>query len=69
MRFFNPTKNFFMKNYIFPALGIIIVTVILVAINEFTETTFIKDYALILIIAAMLLGVWLAKLSGQKEAE
>jgi len=41
------------------------VTVGLLAINEFTELTIIKDYALILIVAAMLLGVWLSKISGK----
>ncbi len=56
-----------MKNYFVPAIGIIIVTIILVIINEFTKMTFIKDYALILIIAAMLFGVVLTKLSGKKD--
>jgi len=55
-----------MKNYFIPAIGIIIVTIILVAINELTEMTFIEDYALVLIIAAMLLGVVLTKFSGKK---
>jgi len=54
-----------MKKNILPAVGIITVTIILVAINEFTELTFIKDYALMLIIAGMLLGVWLTKLSDR----
>lgn len=52
-----------MRKYFLPAMGIIVVTIILVIINEFTETTFIKDYALILIVAGMLLGVWLSRLS------
>ena len=56
-----------MKNYFVPAIGIIIVTIILIIINEFTKMTFIKDYALILIIAAMLFGVVLTKLSGKKD--
>jgi hypothetical protein len=56
-----------MKNYLIPAIGIIITTIILVVINEFTEMTFIKDYALLFIVAAMLFGVWLAKLSGKKD--
>lgn len=51
-----------MNKKILPALGIIIVTIILVALNEFTEMTSIKDYALICIIAGMLLGVGLTKL-------
>jgi ABC-type Mn2+/Zn2+ transport system permease subunit len=55
-----------MKDYFVPAIGIIVVTIILVVINELTETTFIKDYALILIIAAMLLGVGLTKISVKK---
>jgi len=56
-----------MNKKILPAAGIIIVTLILVAINEFTEMTFIKDYALIFIIAGMLLGVWLTKLSDKSK--
>ena len=56
-----------MKDYLIPAIGIILVTIILVVINEFTDTTFIKDYALIFIIAAMFLGVGLARFSGKKE--
>jgi hypothetical protein len=58
-----------MKNYFIPAIGIIIVTIILVIINESTETTIIKDYALIFIIAAMLLGVGLAKISEKPKGE
>ena len=58
-----------MNKKILPALGIIIVTIILVAINEFTEMTFIKDYALIFIIAGMLLGVGLTKLADKSKDE
>tara|TARA_B100001093_G_scaffold466857_1_gene485614 strand:- start:197 stop:376 length:180 start_codon:yes stop_codon:yes gene_type:complete len=54
-----------MKKKILPALGIIIVTVILVVINEFTELTFITDYALIFIIAGMFFGLWLSKISDK----
>ncbi|MEE4108997.1 MAG: hypothetical protein V2I24_06595 [Halieaceae bacterium] len=54
-----------MKRYLIPAVGIVLVTVGLVAINEFTELTIVEDYALILIVAAMLLGVWLSKISGK----
>jgi len=50
-----------------PATGIIIVTIILIVINELTELTFIKDYALIFIIAGMLFGVWLTKLSEKSK--
>lgn len=52
-----------MNNKILPAAGIILVTMVLVIINEFTEWTFIKDYALI--ITGMLFGVFLAKLSSR----
>ena len=58
-----------MNKKILPAAGIIIVTIILVAINELTELTFIKDYALICIIAGMLFGVWLTKISGTSKEE
>ena len=56
-----------MEKKFLPALGIIIVAIILVAINELTEWTFIKDYALIIIVAGMLLGVWLTKLSEKSK--
>ena len=54
-----------MKKKILPALGILIVAIILVVINEFTELTFITDYALIFIIAGMFFGLWLSKLSDK----
>ena len=50
-----------MKNYLVPALAILLITIVLVAINELTELTFIQDYALLFIVAAMLFGVWLGK--------
>lgn len=56
-----------MKNNILPALGIIIVAVILIVINEFTEMTFIKDYAIIFIIAGMLFGFFLKKVSDKSK--
>ena len=58
-----------MKNYFIPAMGIIIVTIILIVLNELTEMTFIKDYALILIIAGMLLGVGLTKISEKSKGK
>jgi positive regulator of sigma E activity len=58
-----------MREFLLPAVGIVLVTIILVAINEFTEMTFIKDYALVLIIAGMLFGVWLTKLSDRSKNE
>jgi len=58
-----------MNKKILPALGIIIVTIILVVINEFTEMTFIKDYALIFIIAGMLLGVGLTKFADKSKGK
>ena len=56
-----------MKNKILPAIGIVFVSIVLILINQFTEMTFIKDYALIFIIAAMLFGVWLTKLSDKSK--
>ena len=56
-----------MKKKILPALGIIIVAIILVAVHEFTELTFITDYALIFIIAGMFFGLWLSKLSDKSN--
>jgi positive regulator of sigma E activity len=56
-----------MNKKFLPALGIILVAIILIVINEFTELTFIKDYALMFIIGGMLLGVWLTKLSEKSK--
>jgi positive regulator of sigma E activity len=56
-----------MQIKILPFVGIIVVTVILVILNEFTEMTFIQDYALIFIIAGMSLGVWLTKLTEKSK--
>ena len=56
-----------MNKKFLPALGIIIVAIILIVINEFTELTFIKVYALIFIIGGMFLGVWLTKLSEKSK--
>ncbi len=54
-----------MNKNILPAIGIIVVAIILLALNEFTETTFIKDYAFLFIISGMLLGVALTKLANK----
>ena len=58
-----------MNKKFLPSAGIIVVTIILVTINEFTDLTFIKDYAFILIIAGMLFGVWLTKLSDRTKGK
>jgi len=58
-----------MRKIMLPAIGIIVVTIILVILNEFTEMTFIKDYAMIFIIAGMMLGVWLTKLSERSKGK
>lgn len=58
-----------MRDKIIPAIGIVVVTIVLIVINELTDTNFIQDYALIFIIAAMLLGVWLAKISGKQRGK
>ena len=56
-----------MNKNILPAIGIIVVAIILLALNEFTETTFIKDYAFLFIISGMLLGVALTKLANKSK--
>ena len=56
-----------MNKNILPATGIIVVTIILLALNEFTEMTLIKDYALIFIISGMLLGVALTKFANKSK--
>ena len=56
-----------MNKNIFPAIGIILVAAILIYLNEFTEMTFINDYAYLFIISAMLLGVSLTKTSDKAK--
>ena len=56
-----------MNKNIFPAIGIILVAAILISLNEFTEMTFINDYAYLFIISAMLLGVSLTKTSDKAK--
>ena len=56
-----------MNKNLLPAIGIIVVASILLALNEFTESTFIKDYAYLFIIAAMFLGVALTKLANKRQ--
>ena len=56
-----------MNKKILPTAGIISVTIILLIINEFTELTFIRDYALIFIIAGMFFGVWLTKIAEKSK--
>jgi multisubunit Na+/H+ antiporter MnhF subunit len=58
-----------MKEYLIPATGIVIVTVILIVLNELTESNFVQEYAYLLIIGGMLTGVVLAKWAGKKRAE
>jgi hypothetical protein len=52
-----------MKKKLLPAGGIVAVALILLAINEFTDTTVIKDFALLFIVAGMLFGFWLARMT------
>lgn len=57
------------KSILPPIVAIIVVTVILVILNEFTEMTFIKDYAMILIIVGMFLGIASTKISTKSKKE
>ncbi|MCB0778381.1 MAG: hypothetical protein KDC03_02365 [Flavobacteriales bacterium] len=56
-----------MKHYTLPALGIVLVTLILVVINEFTDSTIVQDYAFLFIIGGMLLGVFLTRLGDRSK--
>lgn len=58
-----------MNKKFFPALGIVIVSIILLLISEFTEYTFITNYAFLIIIAAMYLGMELEKLNYKSKGE
>ena len=56
-----------MNKNLLPAIGIIVVAIILLALNKFTETTFIKDYAFVFIISGMFLGIALTKLANKSK--
>ena len=58
-----------MNKKFLPAVGIVIVTIILIVISEFTELTFITDYALIFIISGMFLGIGLSKLADKSNGK
>jgi hypothetical protein len=58
-----------MNKKLLPAIGIIFVTIILLLFNEFTDTTIIKDYAYLFIIAGMLLGVVLTNLANKSKSK
>lgn len=50
-----------MRNSFIPFLGIVLVTMMLIALNEWTEWAVVRDYAFVFILAAMSLGLWLEK--------
>lgn len=54
--------------YAIPFAFIIVMAVALVLINEFTDLAFARDYAWLFITGAMLLGVWVARCSGDASA-
>lgn len=56
-----------MRDKLIPAVGIVVVTIILIAVNELTDSTLIQDYAFLFIVAGMLLGVLLARLSAASK--
>lgn len=58
-----------MNKNILPVIGIIAVTIVLLILNEFTDMAFIKDYALVFIIAGMFLGIGLTKLADKSKGE
>ena len=58
-----------MKKAMIPFLSIIVATVLLVAANELTEWGFVREYAFVVIVAAMFLGLWFQKRVSQKTGE
>lgn len=56
-----------MRRYAIPATLIVLVATVLVLINEYTSLTFVRDYAWLLITAAMLVGVFLSRRSTQSD--
>ena len=58
-----------MKKSWIPSLSIIVATVLLVAANELTEWGVVREYAFVVIVAAMFLGLWFQKRISQKTSE
>lgn len=58
-----------MRQSLIPFLGIVLVTMILVALNEWTDWAVVRDYAFVFIVAAMLFGLWLEKRISQERNE
>ncbi|CAI8190094.1 MAG: Uncharacterised protein [Formosa sp. Hel1_33_131] len=59
---FELLTHLIIKNkFLFPATGIILVALVLIIINEFTEFIINTRYAYMLIIAAVLFGFWFSK--------
>ena len=58
-----------MRQSLIPFLGIVLVTMILVALNEWTDLAVVRDYAFVFIVAAMLFGLWLEKQISQGRNE
>jgi hypothetical protein len=56
-----------MSKRIYPALGILISAVILLAVSEFTDWTIAEDYGYILIILGMLVGMRLKNVSKKEK--
>lgn len=56
-----------MQKNLIPTLVILSVAAILITINELIDFSFIKDYALILIISSMLFGAWLVRMSDRSK--
>lgn len=50
-----------MKNYLYPAIAMAIAATGFVLLNEYTAVSTPLAYGYIVIIAAMFLGLWLAK--------
>ncbi|HKK74759.1 MAG TPA: hypothetical protein VJ953_06795 [Saprospiraceae bacterium] len=56
-----------MKNYLYPAISMAIAATGFVLLNEYTAVSIPVAYGYIIIIAAMFLGLWLAKRSKDQE--
>ena len=58
-----------MKKTLLPFLSIAVATILLVAANELTEWGFIREYAFVVIVAAMFFGLWFQKRRSHKPGQ
>jgi len=56
-----------LKKKKYPLIGVIIMSIVLLLINRYTETSFAKDYAILFIMVGLFLGLRVEKYFSKKN--